>query len=100
MCLALTGNRTHIQVSMRGRHSWHHPSPINEQLLKTEEKHVTEKLSYTINEAAALAGIGRTKLYELINAGELPLVKIGARSLIRRADLEVLLVRNLSRVAA
>ena len=64
------------------------------------ERHVTEKLSYTIHEATAVAGIGRTKLYELVNAGELPLVKIGARSLIRRADLEALLARNLVRVAA
>ncbi|HEY9579679.1 MAG TPA: helix-turn-helix domain-containing protein [Rhizorhapis sp.] len=59
-----------------------------------------EKLSYTVNEAAAAAGISRTKLYELINTGELPLVKIGRRSLIRRADLEALLARNLVRAAA
>ncbi len=58
-----------------------------------------EKLSYSVNEAAAVAGIGRTKLYELINEGELPLVKIGTRTLIRRVDLEVLLTRNLVRVA-
>lgn len=59
-----------------------------------------EKISYTLKEAAAVAGIGRTKLYELINAGELPMVKLGTKSLIRRADLEDLLARNLIRLAA
>jgi len=59
-----------------------------------------EKLSYSINEASAVCGIGRTKLYDLINAGELPLVKIGTRTLLRRVDLEVMLERNLMRDAA
>lgn len=61
---------------------------------------MTEKLSYTINEAAAASGIGRTKIYELVRSGELPLVKIGARTLIRRADLEAMLTRHLTRQAA
>ena len=47
---------------------------------------MTDKLSYTLKEAAAASGLGRTKLYELINSGELPLVKIGARTLIRRGS--------------
>lgn len=59
-----------------------------------------EKLIYTVNEAALALGIGRTKLYELVQAGELPLVKIGARSLIRRADLEAFLTRSLYSAAA
>ena len=61
---------------------------------------MTEKLSYTINEATAAAGIGRTKIYELVRTGELPLVKIGTRTLIRRADLEAMLTRHLTRQAA
>jgi excisionase family DNA binding protein len=61
---------------------------------------VIEKLTYTVNEAALALGIGRTKLYELVQAGELPLVKIGARSLIRRADLEAFLTRSLYSAAA
>lgn len=52
------------------------------------------KLTYTINEAASAAGIGRTKLYELINSGEVPLIKIGTRSLVRRSDILQLLARN------
>lgn len=55
---------------------------------------MNEKLTYTICEAASAAGVGRTKLYELINSGELPLIKIGTRSLIRRSDVIDLLARN------
>lgn len=55
---------------------------------------MNEKLTYTISEAASAAGVGRTKLYELINAGELPLIKIGTRSLVRRSDIIDLLARN------
>ena len=59
-----------------------------------------DKICYTINEATAAFGLGRTKLYELINVGELPLIKVGARSLIRRKDLEAMLDRNLVQAAA
>ena len=31
-------------------------------------------------------GIGRTKAYELLNSGELPAVKIGKSTFIRRSD--------------
>jgi len=54
---------------------------------------VTEKLSYTVSEAVAVSGIGRTKLYDLIRAGELKPAKIGTRTLILRADLEGMLQR-------
>jgi excisionase family DNA binding protein len=58
---------------------------------------VTEKLAYTIPEAAAACGLGRTTIYELIKRGELPLVKVGGRSLVRRQDLEAMLERKLRR---
>lgn len=54
---------------------------------------VTEKLSYTVNEAVSVSGIGRTKLYDLIKVGELKPAKIGTRTLILRADLEGMLQR-------
>ena len=49
------------------------------------------RLSYTIDEAAALIGIGRTTLYGLIGKGDLPIVKIGKRTLVRHDDLTRLL---------
>lgn len=52
---------------------------------------VTAKLSYTVKEAVAASGIGRSKLYELIRVGVLKPAKIGTRTLILRSDLEAML---------
>lgn len=41
----------------------------------------------SVDDTLALMGIGRTKLYELLNANEIESVKIGRRTLIRRASL-------------
>lgn len=54
------------------------------------------KLSYRINEAVEATGLGRTKLYELINSNQLPVVKLDGCTLVRRCDLEALLERNLA----
>jgi excisionase family DNA binding protein len=44
-------------------------------------------------DAASLAGVSRSRIYELINAGELPAYKDGARTLILVADIEAWLAR-------
>jgi len=41
-----------------------------------------DPLSYTVPDAMAVTGLGRTKLYELLNAGKLRSVTIGRRRLI------------------
>jgi excisionase family DNA binding protein len=46
------------------------------------------KLAYSISEAVAASGVGRTTLYQEMNAGNLKAVKLGSRTLIKRADLE------------
>lgn len=53
-----------------------------------------DKLAYRIDEATRASGIGRTKLYEAIKAGDLQPRKAGSRTLILREDLERFL-RNL-----
>ena len=53
-------------------------------------------LAYTVKDAARAAGIGRTTIYHLMKIGELTPVKIGARTLIRRVDLEAMLERKLA----
>jgi excisionase family DNA binding protein len=63
---------------------------------RTKENNVSDRLAYTINEAAAASRLGRTTIYDLIKRRELPLVKVGARSLIRRRDLEAFLERKLA----
>jgi excisionase family DNA binding protein len=47
-----------------------------------------EKLSLTIEEAAKLTSIGRSKLYQAISAGRLQARKFGRRTVILRSDLE------------
>jgi len=46
-----------------------------------------------LTEAAEILRLGRTKLYELLNAGELPSFKVGARRLIAVQDLEAYVAR-------
>ena len=46
-----------------------------------------EPICVRVNEAARMIGIGRTKLYELISAGELETVKIGKATRITTTSL-------------
>lgn len=46
-----------------------------------------EPICVRINDAARMIGIGRTKLYELISAGELETVKIGNATRVTTASL-------------
>lgn len=46
------------------------------------------RLLLSIQEAAEALGIGRSKLYQLVARGELPLVHLGKRALIPRPALE------------
>jgi excisionase family DNA binding protein len=52
-------------------------------------------LAHTIDEAAAILGIGRSLAYELVRAGRLRARKIGRRTIITREDIEGFL-RSLS----
>lgn len=47
-----------------------------------------DKLAYRVDEAVKASGVGRTALYEAMAAGKLAYRKLGARTLILRADLE------------
>jgi excisionase family DNA binding protein len=50
-------------------------------------------LAVSPRDAAHLMGVSRSRVYELINAGELPAYKDGARTLILVADIEAWLAR-------
>lgn len=43
---------------------------------------LSEPLSVRVREACRLTGIGRSKLYELISAGEIEIIKVGTITLI------------------
>ena len=50
-------------------------------------------LSVRVGEASRMIGIGRTKLYELIKAGDLETVKIGRATLVSMRSLRRLIER-------
>ena len=47
-----------------------------------------EKLTYTIEEAGILLGIGRNSAYKGVKTGDIPSIRIGNRILIPKAALE------------
>lgn len=47
-----------------------------------------EALSLSIQDVKAATGLGLTKIYQLINKGELKCRKIGKRSFVLKSDLE------------
>jgi excisionase family DNA binding protein len=49
---------------------------------------VITPLAVNPTRAAKVMGVSRSKFYELLREGELPLIKIGTRSLVRIADIE------------
>lgn len=49
-----------------------------------------EPLTVTIADARRVLGIGNTKLYELINAGQLATIRLGRRRLVTTASLHQL----------
>ncbi len=42
----------------------------------------SEKLAVSVDEAAAIIGLGRDRTYRLVMAGEVPSFKVGARRLV------------------
>lgn len=50
----------------------------------------TFKLAYSINEACEATSIGRTRMYELINSGDVQATRIGKRTLVIAASLHAL----------
>jgi excisionase family DNA binding protein len=47
-----------------------------------------DQLLYTIAQCCRLAAIGRTKFYELVASGEIPVRKVGKKTLVAAADLK------------
>jgi excisionase family DNA binding protein len=47
-----------------------------------------QPLAHSVPDAARLLGIGRTKLYELIDTGELRTIRLGSRRLVPDSELQ------------
>lgn len=52
-----------------------------------------EPLTITVASARSALGIGTTKIYELINEGQLKTVKLGRRTLVRTDSIHALVER-------
>lgn len=53
-----------------------------------------EPICLRVNEAARMIGVGRTKLYELIAAGEVETIKLGTATRIMTSSLHDLIRRQ------
>jgi excisionase family DNA binding protein len=47
-----------------------------------------DQLLLTVSQCCHLAAIGRTKFYELVASGEIPVRKLGKKTLVAAADLK------------
>jgi len=47
-----------------------------------------ERMAYRVREAADILAISRSRFYELVAAGRIRILKDGARTLVRRRELE------------
>jgi excisionase family DNA binding protein len=56
----------------------------------------TDRLAYSVDEAAGLTGLSRDLLYDQMRAGKLAYLKVGRRRIITRQHLEAFLTRRAS----
>ncbi len=56
--------------------------------------HQIEPICVKVNEAARMIGVGRTKLYELIAAGEVDAIKLGKSTRVTTESLRGLIKRQ------
>lgn len=52
---------------------------------------VRDRMTYSIEEAASMLGLGRNSAYEAARAGQLPAIRIGRRLLVPKAALDKML---------
>jgi len=56
-------------------------------------------IAYSVAETAKLIGVSDFKIRTMLRLGELQCVRLGGRTLIRRADIDALLESNVVRAA-
>jgi excisionase family DNA binding protein len=61
---------------------------------------VRSRLSVSVDDAAEMTGVSRSSLYERMQGGELPFIKLGVRRLILVSDLIALLAAHRSAPAS
>jgi excisionase family DNA binding protein len=61
---------------------------VDERTPHQEELPAVDKRCLSVDETATAVGLGRTKIYELINEGKLKSVKVGRRRLVPAAAVD------------
>ena len=59
-----------------------------------------ERLTYTVEEAGRVLGIGRNAAYDAVNRGEIPSLRLGKRLVVPKVALDRLLSGERATVAA
>jgi excisionase family DNA binding protein len=59
--------------------------------LTPSETSVPPRLAYSVRDACTALSVGKTKIFAMIKAGELPVVRIGGRTLVPASSLQALL---------
>lgn len=52
------------------------------------------RLTYRVSEVATILGISPAKVWKMLADGEIPRIKFGGSTRIRRADIEAILINN------
>lgn len=60
-------------------------------MLTTDQDTRSVPIAYRVPDACRVAGIGKSKLYELAAAGKLRLSRVGGRTLVPHAELQRLI---------
>ena len=61
---------------------------MEDNLMSTNEKGTPQSRTYTVNDIAAILGIGRATAYKLANSGEFKTIRIGNMIRISRKSFE------------
>ena len=84
---------TSVRYSQRENNAPNEP-PLSSRKLEERTIPFSQRLSCTIDEACEATSLGRTKLYELIGAGQLATTTVGRRRLVIVRGLLKLLEEN------
>ncbi|WP_430649005.1 helix-turn-helix domain-containing protein [Bradyrhizobium zhanjiangense] len=87
----LRGGAYASEPATEKRRRAHRRGSIRFEAFRPKKIPFAERLTCTIDEACQVTGLGRTKLYELIGAGQLDTTTVGRRRLVVVKSLQALL---------
>lgn len=61
------------------------------RMMSERDERTVERQGYNVSEAARIVGVGRTTMHKMLNQGHIRRVKIGARTIIPKSEIDRLL---------